>query len=47
MLHQFGLRQGSAGEGKWRGGEGVVREIELLEPMQVSMLSEVRGLDFC
>lgn len=41
MLHQFGLRSGSAGVGKWRGGEGVVREIEMLEPMQVSILSEV------
>jgi 5-oxoprolinase (ATP-hydrolysing) len=44
LLHQFGLRQGSGGTGKWRGGEGVVRELEVLEPMQVSMLSEVRPL---
>lgn len=42
MLHRFGLRTGSAGIGEWRGGEGVVREIEFLEPMQVSILSEVR-----
>lgn len=42
MLHQFGLRHGSAGLGKWHGGEGVVRELEILEPMQVSILSEVR-----
>lgn len=42
MVHQFGLRSGSAGQGKWRGGEGVVREIEMLEPMQVSILSERR-----
>ncbi|KAG6831549.1 hypothetical protein H0H92_009468 [Tricholoma furcatifolium] len=42
MLHQFGLRHGSAGLGKWHGGEGVVREIEFLEPMQVSILSERR-----
>ncbi|KAG2004684.1 cytoplasmic protein, variant 2 [Coprinopsis cinerea AmutBmut pab1-1] len=41
MIHQFGLRQGSAGVGKWHGGEGVVREIEFLEPLQVSILSEV------
>ncbi|KAG5645678.1 hypothetical protein DXG03_005516 [Asterophora parasitica] len=43
MLHQFGLRQGSAGLGKWHGGEGVVRELEFLEPMQVSILSERRS----
>jgi 5-oxoprolinase (ATP-hydrolysing) len=35
------LREGSAGIGKWRGGEGVQREIEVLEGMQVSILSEV------
>ncbi|KAG6867848.1 hypothetical protein C0993_010303 [Termitomyces sp. T159_Od127] len=40
MLHQFGLRHGSAGLGKWHGGEGVIRDIEFLEPMQVSILSE-------
>ncbi|KAM6494964.1 Hydantoinase B/oxoprolinase [Amanita muscaria] len=43
MIHRFGLRQGSGGIGKWRGGEGVVREIEFLEPMQVSILSERRA----
>ncbi|KAF8066738.1 Hydantoinase B/oxoprolinase [Lyophyllum atratum] len=42
MLHQFGLRHGSAGLGKWHGGEGVIRDIEFLEPMQVSILSERR-----
>ncbi|KAG6865451.1 hypothetical protein C0991_002374 [Blastosporella zonata] len=42
MLHQFGLRHGSAGLGKWHGGEGVTRELEFLEPMQVSILSERR-----
>ncbi|KAJ7868846.1 Hydantoinase B/oxoprolinase [Mycena leptocephala] len=42
LLHQFALRQGSGGTGKFRGGEGVVRELEVLEPMQVSMLSERR-----
>jgi 5-oxoprolinase (ATP-hydrolysing) len=44
LLHQFALRQGSGGTGKFCGGEGVVRELEVLEPMQVSMLSEVRLL---
>ncbi|KAF8632678.1 hypothetical protein AX17_004810 [Amanita inopinata Kibby_2008] len=42
MIHRFGLRPGSAGVGKWHGGHGVVREIEFLEPMQVSILSERR-----
>lgn len=42
MVHQFGLRHGSAGLGKWHGGEGVIRDLEFLEPMQVSILSERR-----
>jgi N-methylhydantoinase B/oxoprolinase/acetone carboxylase alpha subunit len=35
------LREGSAGAGKFSGGEGVNRELEFLEPLQVSILSEV------
>ena len=42
LVHQFGLRDGSGGRGAWRGGDGVVREIEFLEPLQVSILSERR-----
>lgn len=41
MLHRFGLRENSGGKGKWIGGEGVLRELEFLEGMQVSILSEV------
>ncbi|OBZ77981.1 Uncharacterized protein C11D3.14c [Grifola frondosa] len=42
IVHQFGLRTDSAGHGQWNGGEGVVRELEFLEPLQVSILSERR-----
>jgi 5-oxoprolinase (ATP-hydrolysing) len=31
MLRQFSLREGSGGAGKYRGGDGVVREIEFLK----------------
>jgi len=41
MLHQFGIRPDSGGKGRWRGGDGVIREIEVLQQLQVSMLSEV------
>ncbi|KXN82938.1 hypothetical protein AN958_02021 [Leucoagaricus sp. SymC.cos] len=44
LMHHFGLRSGSGGVGKWHGGEGVRREIEFLEPMQVSILSEANFL---
>ncbi|KAH8823363.1 Hydantoinase B/oxoprolinase [Flagelloscypha sp. PMI_526] len=42
LLKQFGIREGSGGKGKWNGGDGVVRDIEFLEPIQVSILSERR-----
>ncbi|KZT02863.1 cytoplasmic protein [Laetiporus sulphureus 93-53] len=42
LVHQFGLRAGSGGKGKWNGGDGVVRELEFTEGLQVSMLSERR-----
>ncbi len=41
-LLEFSLRRGSGGRGLHPGGDGVVREFELLEPMQVSLLSERR-----
>lgn len=44
LVHTFGLRQGSSGAGKFQGGEGAIREFEFLEPLQVSILSEVLGL---
>jgi len=42
LVHTFGLRQGSAGAGGFGGGEGAIRELEFLEPLQVSILSERR-----
>lgn len=41
LLHRFGLRDGSGGGGKFHGGDGVIREIEFLHQLQVSILSEV------
>jgi 5-oxoprolinase (ATP-hydrolysing) len=44
VLRQFSLRTGSGGAGKYRGGDGVVREIEFLKPgIQVGILSERRA----
>lgn len=41
LLHRFGLRDGSGGVGAYKGGEGVVRDIEFTHKLQVSILSEV------
>jgi 5-oxoprolinase (ATP-hydrolysing) len=49
-IRRFAIRRGSGGNGRFRGGDGVVREIEFLVPMQGSILSNRRrtapfGLD--
>jgi N-methylhydantoinase B len=41
---RYGLRVGSGGEGLHRGGDGVVREIELLAPARMTLLTERRRL---
>lgn len=41
-LRQFAIRRGSGGDGKWRGGDGVVREFEFLQPLTVSLLTQHR-----
>ncbi|MEO1337980.1 MAG: hydantoinase B/oxoprolinase family protein, partial [Myxococcota bacterium] len=41
-LWRFALRTGSGGQGHHRGGDGVVREIEALRPLDVSLLTERR-----
>jgi 5-oxoprolinase (ATP-hydrolysing) len=41
-LRRFTLRRGSGGEGRYRGGDGVTREIEFLKPTRVSIISERR-----
>jgi len=43
-LHAFRLRAGSGGAGRWRGGDGVVRELEFLRPLAAGILSERRAL---
>lgn len=42
-LRRFAIRPGSGGTGAHRGGCGVVRELEALAPLSVSLLSERRG----
>jgi N-methylhydantoinase B/oxoprolinase/acetone carboxylase alpha subunit len=39
---QYGLRRGSGGRGRHRGGEGIVREYEMLTETAVTVLSERR-----
>ena len=39
---QYAYRRGSGGNGRYRGGDGLIREIELLAPAQVTLLSDRR-----
>jgi N-methylhydantoinase B len=43
-VRRYGLRRRSGGAGKYRGGDGIVREIELLADAQVSLLSDRRKI---
>jgi len=41
-VRTYALREGSGGRGKWRGGDGVIREFEALAPMEATLLTERR-----
>ncbi|HWZ90701.1 MAG TPA: hydantoinase B/oxoprolinase family protein, partial [Polyangiaceae bacterium] len=41
-IREFSVRRGSGGAGQQRGGDGICREYEFLEPLTVSLLSERR-----
>ena len=42
LLESFAVRAGSGGAGQWRGGDGVVRRVRFLEPMQAGILANRR-----
>jgi 5-oxoprolinase (ATP-hydrolysing) len=41
-LRQFAIRRDSGGKGTWNGGDGIVREVEFLEPLTISLLTQHR-----
>ncbi|HVO16590.1 MAG TPA: hydantoinase B/oxoprolinase family protein, partial [Alphaproteobacteria bacterium] len=44
LLEAFGIRRGSGGRGRHRGGDGAVRRIRFLEPMTAAILSGHRRI---
>ncbi|CAK7232747.1 hypothetical protein SCUCBS95973_008360 [Sporothrix curviconia] len=42
LVREFSLRQGSGGEGAYKGGEGCVRDIEFRAPLSAAILSDRR-----
>ena len=43
-LEHFGIRRGSGGDGKWRGGDGAVRRIRFLEAMTAVIVASRRNV---
>jgi N-methylhydantoinase B len=41
-VRRYGVRRGSGGAGKFRGGEGIIKQIELLADAEVTILSDRR-----
>ena len=41
-LKKYALRRGTGGDGKYKGGDGLVRDVEFLSPARVTILSERR-----
>jgi N-methylhydantoinase B len=41
-VHRYSLRRGSGGTGRFRGGDGIIREIEFLTDVRGSILSDRR-----
>ncbi|MFM2094435.1 MAG: Acetophenone carboxylase gamma subunit, partial [Planctomycetota bacterium] len=42
-VREFSIRRGSGGAGRHRGGDGIVRRLEFLRTLEVSILSQRRG----
>jgi 5-oxoprolinase (ATP-hydrolysing) len=42
LLEEFAIREGSGGNGRWRGGDGATRRLRFQEPMTVSTLTSHR-----
>ena len=42
-VEEFSIRRGSGGDGRWRGGDGILRRLRFLEPMTATVLSSRRA----
>jgi 5-oxoprolinase (ATP-hydrolysing) len=44
VVEKFAIRSGSGGKGRWRGGDGVIRQIRFRERMNVAILANHRAI---
>ena len=42
QVEEFSIRQGSGGQGKWNGGDGIVRKLRFSEPVELTLLTQHR-----
>jgi 5-oxoprolinase (ATP-hydrolysing) len=42
LLERYGIRTDSGGDGKYKGGNGITRELKFLEPVSLSVLTQHR-----
>ena len=40
LVEKFSLAEGTGGSGRWRGGDGVVRDLLFRKPLDLSVLTE-------
>jgi len=43
-IRSYSLNKNSGGDGKWRGGDGIIREFEILVPTRLTILSHHRNI---
>lgn len=41
-LDRYAIRKGSGGQGKWKGGDGIRRELTFLDPVELTVLTQHR-----
>jgi len=44
-LNRYAIRKNSGGRGKWNGGNGIIREMQFLEPVNLTILSQHRNVE--
>jgi 5-oxoprolinase (ATP-hydrolysing) len=45
LLNRYEIRKKSGGAGKWKGGDGIIREMKFTEPVSLSVLTQHRKIE--
>ncbi len=44
-INRYAVRKNSGGTGKWKGGDGIIREMTFLEPVELTVLTQHRNVE--